>query len=212
MKSNGPRRTENAFMANPAPNHAPEPPETRPYDLPAGLLSYLVPGLGQIYQGRIAKGMLFLVCLYGMFFGGMALGAWKNVYLVDIADEGEPWANNSWHLPRPAANLVNRLHFVGQFWIGVAAWPAIWQYNRLPVPSEQTNPFLHNFERAPQGEEGLEALNENQRQGKLPDIAWVYTVVAGVLNILVIYDALAGPAFVLVPKKPTPPVPQEAAG
>ena len=27
------------------------------------------------------------------------------------------------------------------------------------------------------------------------DLGWVYTVIAGVLNILVIYDAFAGPAF-----------------
>jgi hypothetical protein len=196
-------------MPNPAPNHAPAAAPPRPLDLTAGLLSYLVPGLGQIYQGRVAKGLLFLVCLYGMFFGGMAMGDWKNVYIVDIAQDGSgdpAWNNNSWHLPRPAANLVNRLHYVGQFWIGAAAWPAIWQYNRLPVPSEQTSPFLHNFERAPTDEEA----NELQRQGKLPDIAWVYTVIAGVLNILVIYDALAGPAFVAAPR-PTPPAPQEAA-
>lgn len=189
---------------------SPHPAPAPPVDMVAGVLSFLVPGLGQIYQGRIAKGVLFLVCLYGMFFGGMAMGDWKNVYIVETAEDGRgttPWANNSWHLPRSAANLVNRLHYAGQFWIGVAAWPAIWQYNHLPVPSETTSPFLHNFERAPSVEEG----NENQRQGKLPDVAWVYTVIAGVLNILVIYDALAGPAFVAAAPKSTPPVPQEAA-
>ena len=37
-------------------------------------------------------------------------------------------------------------------------------------------------------------LNDLQRTGnKRWDLGWVYTVVAGVLNILVIYDALAGP-------------------
>ena len=30
----------------------------------AAFLSYLFPGLGQIYQGRIAKGILFFVCVY----------------------------------------------------------------------------------------------------------------------------------------------------
>ena len=39
-------------------------------------------------------------------------------------------------------------------------------------------------------------LNELQRDGnKRWDLGWVYTVIAGVLNVLVIYDALAGPAF-----------------
>ncbi len=180
-------------MSQPAVNVANK--ETpHPYSLTAGLLSYLVPGLGQVYQGRIAKGVLFFVCLYGLFFGGMAMGDWKNVYIVNTAngpDDQPPWDNNPWHLPKGLANLYNRLHYVGQFWIGVAAWPAIWQYNNLPVPSKEASPFLHNFERMPTKEEA----NAIQREGKLPDIAWVYTVIAGILNILVIYDAAAGPAF-----------------
>src|SRR5262249_37630957 len=86
----------------------------------------------------------------------------------------------------------NRLHYTGQFWIGIAAWPALWQYNHLPWPSEETSPFLHNFQRPPTDQEEDEL---NREKGKLPDVAWVYTVIAGVLNILVIYDAVAGPAF-----------------
>ncbi len=34
-----------------------------------------------------------------------------------------------------------------------------------------------------------------QESDKRPDLGWMYTVIAGVLNILVIYDAFAGPAF-----------------
>jgi len=38
-------------------------------------------------------------------------------------------------------------------------------------------------------------LNKLQRDGnKRWDLGWVYTLIAGVLNLLVIYDALAGPA------------------
>ena len=37
-------------------------------------------------------------------------------------------------------------------------------------------------------------LNDLQRaQDKTFDLAWVFTVIAGALNLLVIYDALAGP-------------------
>ena len=37
-----------------------------------------------------------------------------------------------------------------------------------------------------------------QRDGdKTWDLAWVYTVIASVLNVMVIYDAFAGPAFVV---------------
>jgi hypothetical protein len=189
---------------------APEPSAARPtgpriYSPLAGFLSYLVPGLGQIYQGRIRKGLLFLVCLYGMFFTGLAMGSWRNVYLADVQQEVVLF---NWRLPNPLANLYHRLHYAGQFWIGVAAWPALWQYNKLPVPDD---PFWKNFERGAETPAEQEELNQQiTNSDKTPDLAWVYTVIAGVLNILVIYDAAAGPAFgAAMPKpkedpKPTP--------
>ncbi|HLJ92167.1 MAG TPA: DUF6677 family protein [Gemmataceae bacterium] len=154
----------------------------------AGFLSYLVPGLGQIYQRRIGKGLLFLVCLYSMFFYGMALGSWKNVYLPDTSRDRNL---NPWNLPAPVANVYNRLHFAGQFWIGAAAWPAIYQY-WTGGPEHKGGALLGGFERTPSEDE----LNKLQREGdKSWDLGWVYTVIAGVLNILVIYDAFAGPAL-----------------
>jgi hypothetical protein len=149
----------------------------------AAFLSYLVPGLGQIYQGRIAKGLLFLVCLYSLFFLGMYLGDWRNVYLLDEKD------------PRlsPLAALGHRPQFAGQFWIGAAAWPAVWHYWHAEDQAARA-PFFGDFQKAP--DETL--LNELQRSGsKVWDLGWVYTVIAGVLNVLVIYDALAGPAFLV---------------
>jgi hypothetical protein len=178
--------------SNNAPRHPPS--------LFAALLSYLVPGLGQIYQGRVGKGILFLVCLYGLFFTGMAMGDWKNVYLPDLAAGPEHrWENNPWKLSPPLtfiANLYNRPQFAGQFWIGVAAWPALWQYNNMTVPGKERLPFLHDFQRAPRDEQDDKAMNDFLRNSdKTPDLGWVYTVIAGVLNVLVIYDAYAGPAF-----------------
>jgi len=107
--------------------------------------------------------------------------------------------------------LYHRWHFAGQFWIGIAAWPAIWQYNKLPVPTEEASPFWHNFERGPHSEAALNEYLINS--DKTPDVAWVYTVIAGVLNILVIYDAYAGPAFGAAAPPVVPrPEPQPAGG
>jgi hypothetical protein len=170
-----------------------------PYFSPmAGLLSYLVPGLGQMAQGRFGKGLLFLVCLYSMFFYGMYLGEWRNVYLPDA-----PIQNKTWSLPDFVLNIYNRPQFAAQFWIGVAAWPALWQYNHLPVPSNDASPFWHTFEKSPpesrkdaapdwNGKTLNEMITESD---KTWDLGWVYTVIAGVLNVLVIYDAAAGPAL-----------------
>jgi hypothetical protein len=172
-------------MADSSP-HSKSPPTVTPtYSPTPALLSLLVPGLGQIYQGRVGKGILFLVCIYALFFYGMALGGWRNVYIPDTSR-----LNNPLRLSPTMADLYNRPQYLGQFWVGVVAWPAIVQYN-----SKEPNWLLGTFQRTPPETE----LNELQTNGdKTWDLGWVYTVIAGVLNILVIYDALAGPAFVRV--------------
>lgn len=184
-------------MSMPLPQPAAAPPAhpVAPLrlDPAAAFLSYLVPGLGQINQGRVGKGLLFLVCIYALFFYGMYLGRWTNVFLADTAGANKPFPS----MPLLINNLYNRPHFAGQFWIGVAAWPAIWHYvhdepNQVRGTVNNRQEFFAKFQMAPSEQE----LNELQRNGdKHWDLGWVYTVIAGVLNVLVIYDALAGPAF-----------------
>jgi hypothetical protein len=61
---------------------------------------------------------------------------------------------------------------------------------------KQLHPVLGSFMREPT----IEAINAvHNAKDKRLELAWVFTVIAGVLNIMVILDALAGPAF------PTPP-------
>jgi hypothetical protein len=181
------------LLPRPGDSRAGTPPPAHPkLDPFAAVLSYLVPGLGQIYQGRVGKGLLFMVSLYVLFFYGMYLGRWSNVFLADTAER-----NPAWRLPRWATNLYNRPHYAGQFWMGVVAWPALWHYNhqdpslpRGPITNRQE--LFARFQAAPSESE----LNDLQRDSdKHWDLGWVYTVIAGVLNVLVIYDALAGPAF-----------------
>jgi hypothetical protein len=167
-------------MAQRTPSVREATPPARAHWPEAAFLSYLVPGLGQIYQGRVAKGLLFLVCLYGLFFYGMYLGSWKNVFVYI------PREKNGFRV----SDLTARMQFYGQFCIGVAAWPAIVQHY-LYDPTQETGP-LFGFQRLPREE----TLNKLQQDGdKTWDLGWIYTVIAGVLNILVIYDAYAGPAF-----------------
>jgi hypothetical protein len=227
----------------------PAPPLARTLSPWAGVLSYLIPGLGQIYQGRVAKGVLFLVCIYTLFFYGLYQGSGSvkvgdrvytvasNVYLPDTSTEGP---NNPFSLPTLAVNLYNRPQFAGQFWVGIVAWPAVWQYlnydreterrlheqfaaleseyqnldpgpekeqKRLEVEElerrlERGNTIFGRFERTPPED----AVNAVATAGdKRLELAWVYTVIAGVLNIMVIFDAIAGPAFVLAARAPGKP-------
>lgn len=166
----------------PATPTPPAPPPVK-LDYAAAALSYLVPGLGQLTQGRTGKGILFLVCLYSLFFYGMSLGKWKNVYLPS-------YHKNESTMTALANDLFTRFQFVGQFPIGMAAWPAVYQYTQYDEQAEQYP--MNGFMRQP----SLDEINRLQRDGdKTWDLGWVYTVIAGVLNVLVIYDALAGPAF-----------------
>jgi len=212
-------------MPSASPTVKPPAVVARPYQPLAGLLSYLVPGLGQIVQGRVAKGVLFLVCIYTLFFYGMYLGSGtariqtefngdpprvdtyavsSNVYVPDVAND----RNNPLGLPRLLANLYNRPQFAGQFWVGIAAWPAIVQYltydPKDPNQEKNGHPLLGQFMREPK-EEAINAIQTTGDHRK--DLGWVYTVIAGVLNILVIYDAWAGPAFVMANTE----TPREAA-
>ena len=86
---------------------------------------------------------------------------------------------------------------MGQFWIGIAAWPAVSQYMNYDR-TRNAGPIFGKFERTPTEDE----LNDLQRKAsKRWDLGWVYTVIAGVLNLLVIYDAFAGPMFRDPPKE-----------
>lgn len=177
------------------------PAEPRKLDWLAAILSYLLPGLGQVLQGRVAKGVVFFVSLYSLFFYGMALGAMKNVWM--------PPAASVKNLPRveigvgkvyfeaggAVKSLSYRPQFLGQFWIGAAAWPAVLHYladaDPNAVPQPDGLPVIGRYMATPPDEE----LQRLQRDGnKRWDLGWVYTLIAGVLNLLVIYDALAGPA------------------
>jgi hypothetical protein len=189
-----------AQTSPPAPATASATPQPRDWNPLAALLSYLVPGLGQISQGRVGKGVLFFVCIYLLFFYGTVLGSGSttvgnttyrissSVYLPDTAT---PEKNNPLNLPTTLANLYNRPQFVAQFWVGIAAWPAIWQYLHYDEKLE-TDSVFGTYQRTPNATTN-NAVNTNV--GRSLDLGWVFTVIAGVLNILVIYDALAGPAF-----------------
>jgi hypothetical protein len=175
----------------------------RQYNALAGVLSYLVPGLGQIVQGRVGKGLLFLACVYALFFYGLFLGSGSarievngaprdyhvsgSVYLPDTYDER---VNSK---PRIVVNLYNRPQFIGQFCAGAVVWPAVWQYLRYDrTQPDRPDPLFGHFMRQP-SDEDLNAVNTSN--DKSIDLGWVFTVIAGVLNVMVIYDAVAGPAF-----------------
>ena len=74
----------------------------------AAILGWLIPGLGHIYQGRTAKGVLFMVCILSTFFFGLFISNGKAVYAW--------WSPDDWRLP-----------YMCQLGVGLPATPALVQ-------------------------------------------------------------------------------------
>ncbi|WP_206107993.1 DUF6677 family protein [Paludisphaera soli] len=141
----------------------------------AAFLAWLVPGLGHFYQGRTGKGWLYGTCILGLYVAGFILGEGKDVY---------------WRWVSPLNTERFMLHYVGQFFVGLAALPAL-----IQATIEHFRPgtnFLWGFMAEP-SQNVINGLH--LRLGKLYEIGTIYTTVAGLLNVLAIYDAYEGPAY-----------------
>jgi hypothetical protein len=158
----------------------------------AGFLAWLLPGLGHFYQGRYAKGALYLVCILGTFSYGL--------YLSSSQDSGPARAvyfsfrDGDW-----------RLAYLCQVGVGLPALPALAQAVRVSDGKEplwkgfMAPPYLEPInadKRAPQPDKpALRTLSELHRDmHHYFEFGMVYTMIAGLLNILAVYDACCGPA------------------
>jgi TM2 domain-containing membrane protein YozV len=163
-----------------------EPPATEtPVELKdpyvAGFLAWLIPGLGHFYQGRSAKGALFAICIAGTFLYGLYLSSsrelgWGRAVYFNFDDK-------EWRLP-----------WVCQIGVGFPTVPM-----SLLQLKYRDNPLLHGFMAPPAPDRDLPtnpSLATIQRQ--LPhyfEFGTVYTMIAGLLNILAVYDASCGPVI-----------------
>jgi hypothetical protein len=173
----------------------------------AAFLAWLVPGLGHIYQGRTGKGILFAVCIIGTFVFGLVIGKGKVVYAADVV---------------PSRQFFQRWQYICQVGAGMPALPAYvqaWRERRGKLP---IGGYENTFMRPPRMQADFgqfvteDSLKNNVQHpnelakwyydlGDMFEIGTVFTVIAGLLNVLAIYDAHGGP-LVIVPsdeeKKP----------
>ena len=172
----------------------------------AALLSWAVPGLGQLYQGRTTKGGLFMATILATFVAGLWLGGGKVVYA-------------SW---KPTDT---RWAYVCQAGAGLVALPALVQSAQLMGAARQplfasgfmapplspgqyvsrayaerlarTDPDVRAddfFDKPPLKQFRRDQLAAwHRRLGRFFEIGTLYTMLAGMLNLLVVYDAWAGP-------------------
>jgi len=167
----------------------------------AAFLAWLIPGLGHLYQGRRAKAALFFVCImgifaYGCYLGGSSEMGWGRVVYF------------SWRLGD------KRLPYICQVGAGLPALPALVQASRMsndrkvwlggfmapPVPASPENSALPADPEGPNAAQPT-AHTLHRRLHRYFELGTVYTMIAGLLNILAVYDAWGGPVFSETAKK-----------
>jgi hypothetical protein len=122
-------------MSLPSPSSHPRPWEEKSSFI-AGILAYLVPGAGHLFQGRTAKGLIYLFSILGLFFWGQKMGEGMVVY----------------NLPEKGSVLKYvSLSYAAQLGAGASALPAFLQNRRAANPSNHviripSRPMVEQFE------------------------------------------------------------------
>ena len=137
----------------------------------AAFLAWLIPGAGHYYQRRYLKSAVFCVCILSSFVIGLFVADMKCVYA-------------SWD------GTEKRWQFALQAGVGLPVLPAAiqgWRGKDAGMRRAETPGFMAG----PRSTRDLDAWNFETASGF--DMGTLYTMIAGLLNILVIFDAFAGP-------------------
>ena len=180
----------------------------------AAALAWLIPGAGHFYQGRRGKSILFFVCIMSTFLFGLGLGRGRVVYA-----SAQPGDYRWQYLFQVQCGLV-ALPAIGQamqtaggkdpFLVLCERYPESYPDPSLrfkKITPENRDPQYNG----PTLKDGFMAPPPGPvSQGNNPDVMsmWyfdyrhdydmgvLFTVIAGLLNVLAIYDAAVGPAIV----------------
>jgi len=159
----------------------------------SAFLAWLIPGLGHLYQRRVAKAALFFVCIMGTFVYGLYLGSSSDAKIGWGRVVYFSWQGGNTRLP-----------YLCQVGVGLPALPALVQANRM---SNHRRVWWSGFMAPPRvrslGAEGREDPNIDQptadelhlKLHRYFELGTVYTMIAGLLNLLAIYDAWGGPVL-----------------
>jgi TM2 domain-containing membrane protein YozV len=139
----------------------------------ASVLAFLFPGAGHFYQGRNGKAGLFCSCILILFVTGLILSGGTCVYA-------------SWE------KFDYRWHYVLQAGIGLPAAPAALNHWLDAVNNNgESLPAVSDWMKRPATDTVLSSWHRKTSAGF--DLGTLFTMVAGLLNILVVFDAYGGP-------------------
>jgi hypothetical protein len=121
----------------------------------AGILAWIVPGLGHIFLGHRGRGLVFLVTITATFWTGVAIGGVRGTV--------NPQERSLWFV----AQLCTGINTAAAYGLNVALTPVNTFQDKAAAP-KYVPPYWMSSE-----------------------VGVHYTGVAGLLNLLVILDALA---------------------
>lgn len=133
----------------------------------AAVLGFLIPGLGHVYLGKHLKGAVAFIFLVGLFAAGLFVTRGECVSIDK--DRGHPYAffaQVGCGLPTGLALLRSHTYEVRK-WFGTDSEP--------PTETDWSSANDEELKMLPKLDEGL-----------------LYTMIAGLLNLLLIHDALLG--------------------
>jgi hypothetical protein len=192
----------------------------------AAFLAWLVPGLGHFYQGRTGKGVLFFVCILGTFFYGLYIGQGRVVYASTENITSRKFVTERWQyvcqlgVGLPALPALVQRHRVVNGDAPLFGWSLDNNFMRPPYTHANKPPGITGFYSQDQSDKQHEITHPdelakwNYDLGEYFEIGTVFTVIAGLLNILAIFDAYGGPLVIQPPedkKKPEDTPPNQSA-
>lgn len=180
----------------------------------AAVLAWLWPGAGHFYQRRFAKGFLFMICVLGTFFVGLRIGSGRVVYASFRADDFR------WQYLCQVAVGIPALPALVQMAATRGGGDPLWVMCERYPEGAMRNGQPVEFRQIPEGDRGqvAGALKDgfmapppgpvyperndvlglwHVELGNWFEIGTFYTVIAGLLNLLAIYDAFAGPVMMI---------------
>lgn len=184
----------------------------------AAALGWLVPGAGHFYQRRFAKGLLFMVCVLATYFVGLGLGHGRVVYASSRPNDFR------WQYPFfQMHNGIVALPAIAQayktkdgddpYYVLCERYPADYPIEALrferidpasPPAIEPSKILKDGFMAPPPGPSDPVHVDTLARwhfdYKHFFELGTLYTMVAGLLNLLAVYDAFCGPA-ILTPEQ-----------
>ncbi len=144
-----------------------KPSTTTTMQIGPALAGWLLPGLGQMILGHKKRGVILFLAVYGLFFSGLMVGG------IDVIDP-----------------LQGRLWFIGQCFVGPPA-PALGYTHVEWLRGEVDGKPVYIIPDPP--EEGQAPPKFTKSVGRVHELGQLYCTMAGMLNLLVILDALYRP-------------------